>query len=58
MTFGTVGNRFPVADGDDPPTDYGIIVDLEDQDDHDTLRTDPVFKLLAGLEPTRRGLAS
>ena len=37
---------------------FGIIVDLEDQDDHDTLRTDPVFKLLAGLEPTRRGLAS
>jgi hypothetical protein len=40
------------------PRIFGIIVDLEDQDDHDTLRTDPVFKLLAGLEPTRRGLAS
>src|SRR3954464_3990017 len=26
---------------------YGILADYEDQDDHDTLRSDPVFRLLA-----------
>ena len=26
---------------------YGILADYEDQNDHDTLRADPVFKLLA-----------
>ena len=40
------------------PRIFGIIVDVEDQHDHDTLRTDPVFKLLAGLEPTGTDLAS
>ena len=37
---------------------FGIIADYEDQNDHDTLRADPVFKLLAGREPTGRDLAS
>ena len=26
---------------------YGILADYEDQNDHDTLRSDPIFKLLA-----------
>ncbi|MCY2962165.1 MAG: IS1380 family transposase [Planctomycetota bacterium] len=37
---------------------FGIIADYMDQNDHDTLRTDPVFKLLAGREPTGTDLAS
>lgn len=37
---------------------FGIIADYEDQNDHDTLRTDPVFKLLAGREPDGKDLAS
>ena len=37
---------------------FGIIADYEDQNDHDTLRTDPVFKLLAGREPNGTDLAS
>src|SRR4051812_14242796 len=27
---------------------FGILAGYEDQNDHDTLRTDPVFKLIAG----------
>ena len=37
---------------------YGILADYEDQNDHDTLRTDPVFKLLAGRSPDGADLAS
>ena len=37
---------------------YGILADYEDQNDHATLRSDPVFKLLAGRLPTDRDLAS
>lgn len=37
---------------------YGILADYEDQDDHDTLRADPVFKLIAGRLPDDPDLAS
>ena len=37
---------------------YGIIADYEDQNDHDTLRSDPVFKLLTGRLPEDSDLAS
>jgi Transposase DDE domain group 1 len=37
---------------------YGILADYEDQNDHDTLRHDPVFKLLAGRAPQDADLAS
>jgi hypothetical protein len=37
---------------------YGILADYEDQNDHDTLRCDPVFKLLAGRSPDEDDLAS
>ncbi|RUL86827.1 transposase [Tautonia sociabilis] len=37
---------------------YGILADDEDQNDHDTLRTDPVFKLLADRLPGDHDLAS
>jgi hypothetical protein len=37
---------------------YGILSDHEDQNDHDTLRTDPVFKLLADRLPEDLDLAS
>jgi Transposase DDE domain group 1 len=37
---------------------YGILADYEDQNDHDTLRTDPVFKLLADRLPEDLDLAS
>ncbi|MDB5348900.1 MAG: hypothetical protein JWN86_147 [Planctomycetota bacterium] len=37
---------------------YGILADDEDQDDHDTLRSDPVFKLIAGRLPDDPDLAS
>jgi hypothetical protein len=37
---------------------YGILAGYEDQNDHDTLRTDPVFKLLAGRSPEDDDLAS
>jgi hypothetical protein len=37
---------------------YGILADYEDQNDHDTLRSDPVFKLLAGRSPDDDDLAS
>ena len=37
---------------------YGILADYEDQNDHDTLRSDPVFKLIADRLPDDRNLAS
>jgi hypothetical protein len=37
---------------------YGILAGYEDQNDHDTLRHDPVFKLLAGRSPEDHDLAS
>jgi hypothetical protein len=37
---------------------YGILADYEDQNDHDTLRTDPVFKLVADRSPDDNDLAS
>src|SRR5262249_1748860 len=36
----------------------GIRAGYEDQNDHDTLRTDPVFKLIAGRSPQDDDLAS
>ncbi len=37
---------------------FGILAGYEDQNDHDTLRSDPVFKMLAGREPSSDELAS
>jgi hypothetical protein len=37
---------------------YGILADYEDQNDHDTLRSDPVFKLVADRLPDDPDLAS
>jgi hypothetical protein len=37
---------------------YGILADYEDQNDHDGLRHDPVFKLVAGRAPDGPDLAS
>jgi len=37
---------------------YGILAGYADQNDHDTLRHDPVFKLVAGRSPQDDGLAS
>ncbi len=37
---------------------YGILADYEDCNDHQTLRDDPVFKLIAGKLPTDDPLAS
>jgi hypothetical protein len=37
---------------------YGILADYEDQNDHDMLRSDPVFKLIAGRRPSDPDLAS
>jgi hypothetical protein len=37
---------------------YGILAGYADQNDHDTLRHDPVFKLLAGRSPDDDDLAS
>jgi Transposase DDE domain group 1 len=37
---------------------YGILAGYQDQNDHDALRTDPVFKLVAGRLPTDPALAS
>ncbi len=37
---------------------FGILDGYEDQNDHDTLRTDPVFKLLADRSPDDADLAS
>src|SRR4029453_4915872 len=37
---------------------YGILAGYADQNDHDTLRADPVFKLLADRSPDDADLAS
>jgi hypothetical protein len=37
---------------------YGILAGYADQNDHDTLRSDPVFKLLADRSPEDDDLAS
>jgi hypothetical protein len=37
---------------------YGILAGYEDQNDHDTLRCDPAFKLVADRSPTDGDLAS
>ena len=37
---------------------YGILADYEDQNDHDTLRYDPVFKIIADRLPDDPDLAS
>src|SRR5580692_2388766 len=37
---------------------FGILAGYEDQNDHDTLRTDPAFKLLADRSPDDEDLAS
>jgi hypothetical protein len=37
---------------------YGILAGYEDQNDHDTLRVDPVFKLVADCSPEDHDLAS
>ena len=37
---------------------YGILADYEDQNDHDTLRYDPVFKIIADRLPNDPDLAS
>jgi hypothetical protein len=37
---------------------YGILAGYADQNDHDTLRHDPVFKLVADRSPEGNGLAS
>jgi Transposase DDE domain group 1 len=37
---------------------FGILADYEDQNDHDTLRSDPVFKLIADRLPDDPDLAS
>jgi hypothetical protein len=37
---------------------YGILADYVDQNDHDALRSDPVFKLIAGRSPDDADLAS
>jgi len=36
----------------------GVLTDYEDQNDHDTLRSDPVFKLIADRLPDEADLAS
>src|SRR3954451_1258628 len=37
---------------------FGILAGYEDQNDHDTLRTDPIFKLIADRSPDDADLAS
>lgn len=37
---------------------FGILADYEDQNDHDTLRSDPVFKLICDRLPNEGDLAS
>jgi hypothetical protein len=37
---------------------YGILAGYEDQNDHDALRSDPVFKLIAGRSPDGDDMAS
>jgi Transposase DDE domain group 1 len=41
-----------------PQRIYGILADYEDQNDHDTLRSDPLFKLVADRLPDGPDLAS
>jgi len=37
---------------------YGILADYPDQNDHDVLRSDPIFKLICGRTPGDKDLAS
>ena len=37
---------------------FGILAGYEDQNDHDTLRSDPIFKLIANRSPNDADLAS
>ena len=39
---------------------YGMLADYEDQNDHDVLRSDPIFKVIAGRDPSdpKQDLAS
>jgi hypothetical protein len=39
---------------------YGMLADYEDQNDHDALRSDPIFKIIAGRDPSdpKQDLAS
>ena len=37
---------------------FGMLADYPDQNDHDVLRSDPVFKLIAGRSPAEDDLAS
>jgi hypothetical protein len=37
---------------------YGVLASYEDCNDHDTLRNDPIFKLIGGRMPEDRALAS
>jgi hypothetical protein len=37
---------------------YGVLADYPDQNDHDVLRSDPIFKLIAGRSPDDPDLAS
>lgn len=39
---------------------YGMLADYEDQNDHDALRSDPIFKVITGRDPTdpKQDLAS
>ena len=37
---------------------YGILADYADQNDHDVLRSDPIFKLICGRAITAKDLAS
>jgi hypothetical protein len=37
---------------------YGILADYPDQNDHDVLRSDPIFKLICGRSPSDKDLAS
>ena len=37
---------------------FGMLADYEDCNDHDTLRTDPIFKIVAGRSPEGEALAS
>ena len=37
---------------------YGVLADYPDQNDHDVLRSDPIFKLIAGRSPDSADLAS
>ncbi|NIO41918.1 MAG: IS1380 family transposase, partial [Burkholderiales bacterium] len=37
---------------------FGIIAGYEDQNDHDSLRSDPIFKMIAEQSPDGEDLAS